>query len=98
MRQIPLLTLRIALKYWESVVQKITKAGFSLGWVSAIDFEGRTNLDCGRTWLRKAFHHPRRGTVDCVRGTGTGDSRVAGEFIVVRLSPLSEIAVVLVGA
>jgi len=30
MRQIPLLTLRIALKYWESVVQKITKAGFSL--------------------------------------------------------------------
>ena len=54
MRQIPLLTLPIALKYWESVVQKITKAGFSLGWVSAIDFEGRT------TWIVDAHGYGKR--------------------------------------
>ena len=57
MRQIPLLTLPIALKYWESVVQKITKAGFSLGWVSAIDFEGRT------TWIVDAHGYGKRFVV-----------------------------------
>jgi hypothetical protein len=54
MRQIPLLTLPIALEYWESVVQKITKAGFSLGWVSTIDFEGRT------TWIVDAHGYGKR--------------------------------------
>ena len=35
---------------------------------------------------------------DSISGSGTGDSPVCGEFIVVTLSPLSEIAVMLVGA
>jgi hypothetical protein len=29
-------------KYWELVADKLCKAGWSLGWVSAIDSEGRT--------------------------------------------------------
>jgi hypothetical protein len=35
---------------------------------------------------------------DSISGSGTGDSPVCGEFIVVILSPLSEIAVMPVGA
>ena len=30
------------MKYWELVADKLSKAGWSLGWVSAIDSEGRT--------------------------------------------------------
>jgi hypothetical protein len=30
------------LKYWEIIVNKIIKSGFSGGWVSALDDEGRT--------------------------------------------------------
>jgi hypothetical protein len=30
------------MKYWEIIAEKVTKAGFSVGWVSALDFEGRT--------------------------------------------------------
>ena len=29
------------LKYWEAIADKLSKAGWSLGWVSAIDSEGR---------------------------------------------------------
>jgi hypothetical protein len=29
-------------KYWEIIADKLSKAGWSLGWVSAIDSEGRT--------------------------------------------------------
>jgi hypothetical protein len=29
-------------KYWELVADKLSKANWSLGWVSAIDSEGRT--------------------------------------------------------
>jgi hypothetical protein len=30
------------MKYWETVADKLSKAGWSLGWVSAVDSEGRT--------------------------------------------------------
>ena len=30
------------MKYWEITADNLNKAGFSLGWVSAIDREGRT--------------------------------------------------------
>ena len=33
------------MKYWEIIADKVSKAGWSLGWVSAIDSEGRT------TWI-----------------------------------------------
>jgi hypothetical protein len=29
-------------KYWEIIADRLNKAGWSLGWVSAIDSEGRT--------------------------------------------------------
>jgi hypothetical protein len=30
------------MKYWEIIADKLSKAGWSLGWVSAIDSKGRT--------------------------------------------------------
>ena len=30
------------MKYWELVADKLSAAGWSLGWVSAVDSEGRT--------------------------------------------------------
>jgi hypothetical protein len=32
-------------KYWEIIADRLSKAGWSLGWVSAIDFGGR------RIWI-----------------------------------------------
>jgi hypothetical protein len=32
----------LPVKYWELVADKLSKAGWSLGWVSAVDTEGRT--------------------------------------------------------
>jgi hypothetical protein len=32
----------VPLKYWEIIADNLSKAGWSLGWVSAIDSEGRT--------------------------------------------------------
>ena len=29
-------------KYWEIIADNLSKAGWSLGWVSALDLEGRT--------------------------------------------------------
>ncbi len=42
-------------KYWEIIADNLQKAGWSYGYVSAVDSQGRTNLDCGRAWLRKRF-------------------------------------------
>ena len=30
------------MKYWELIADKLSKAGWSLGWVSAVNSEGRT--------------------------------------------------------
>jgi hypothetical protein len=30
------------MKYWEIVADRLSKAGWSLGWVSAVDSEGQT--------------------------------------------------------
>ena len=30
------------MKYWEIIADNLKKAGFSVGWVSALDSEGRT--------------------------------------------------------
>jgi len=32
----------LPVKYWELVADKLSKAAWSLGWVSAVDSEGRT--------------------------------------------------------
>ena len=42
------------MKYWEIIVNKIIKAGFSVGWVSAFDDDGRT------VWIVDAHREGRR--------------------------------------
>jgi hypothetical protein len=36
-------------KYWETIANRLMKAGWSLGWVSAVDSQGRT------TWIVDAY-------------------------------------------
>jgi hypothetical protein len=45
------------MKYWEIIADNLRKAGWSWGWVSAIDSRGRTiwNADAPSR-RRKAFH------------------------------------------
>jgi hypothetical protein len=37
------------MKYWETIADKLSKAGWSLGWVTAIDREGQT------VWIADGF-------------------------------------------
>jgi hypothetical protein len=39
-------TIRPAVKYWEIIADNLKQAGWSLGFVSAIDFSGANDLDC----------------------------------------------------
>jgi hypothetical protein len=41
-------------KYWEIIADNLSKAGFSLGWVSALDLHGRT------VWIVDAHRDGRR--------------------------------------
>jgi hypothetical protein len=36
-------------KYWEVISDRLSKAGWSLGWVSAVDTQGRT------IWIADAY-------------------------------------------
>jgi hypothetical protein len=48
------------MKYWEIIADNLSKAGWSWGCVSAIDFSGRT------IWIADA--HPTMGSIPlCVR-------------------------------
>ena len=68
------------MKYWEIIADNLHKAGWSLGWVSALDLEGRT------IWIVDAHGDGKRFIVRAdeiaqrVSGTGKGDTRVRGEF------------------
>ena len=42
------------MKYWEIIADNLSKAGFSLGWVSALDVEGRT------IWIVDAHRYGNR--------------------------------------
>ena len=42
------------MKYWEIIADNLSKAGFSLGWVSALDLEGRT------IWIVDAHGYGKR--------------------------------------
>ena len=48
------------MKYWEIIAERLKKAGWSLGWVSAVDAEGRTiwivdaHRDDGRRFIVRA--------------------------------------------
>jgi len=41
-------------KYWEIIADNLSKAGFNLGWVSAIDTNGRT------IWIADAHRDGKR--------------------------------------
>ena len=43
-----------AVKYWEIIADRLHKAGWSLGWVSALDLEGRT------IWIVDAHGYGKR--------------------------------------
>jgi hypothetical protein len=57
-------------KYWEIIADRLSKAGWSLGWVSAIDSEGRTIriVDAHRGDRRRFVVHADE-KADCVSGT-----------------------------
>jgi len=44
-------------KYWEIIADNLSKAGWSLGWVSALDLEGRT------IWIVDAHGYGKRFVV-----------------------------------
>ena len=46
--------ISLVLKYWETIADNLKKAGFSVGWVSALDLEGRT------IWIVDAHRDGRR--------------------------------------
>jgi hypothetical protein len=45
------------MKYWEMIADNLRKAGWSLGWVSAVDSEGRT------IWIADAHRDGKRFVV-----------------------------------
>ena len=65
-------------KYWEIIADNLHDAGWSLGWVSALDLEGRT------IWIVDAHGYGKRFIVradeaDCVRRTTKGVTQFRGE-------------------
>jgi len=67
-------------KYWEIIADKLSKAGFSLGWVAALDVKGQTIWIVDAHGYGKAFHRARRRNPESLRGTRKDDTRVRGEF------------------
>jgi hypothetical protein len=50
----------LRMKYWEIIADRLSKAGWSLGWVSAIDAQGRT------IWIADA-HRAMANVTLCVQ-------------------------------
>jgi hypothetical protein len=40
------------MKYWEIIADNLKKAGWSLGWVSAVDSNGRTIFRCAGSTVK----------------------------------------------
>jgi hypothetical protein len=60
---------------WEVIAASLTKAGWSWGWVSAVDSEGRTIWIDGRaSRRRKALVVHAGGKADDFYGIGISDS------------------------
>ena len=49
------------LKFWEIIADDLSKAGWSLGWVSAVDLEGRT------IWIVDAHGYGKRFVVHAMK-------------------------------
>jgi hypothetical protein len=73
------------MKYWEIIVNKIIKAGFTVGWVSALDDYGRT------VWIVDAHREGKRFVVradeklTAFKELGKSDLRVRGGCNIVKL-------------
>jgi hypothetical protein len=52
----------VPVKFWEIIADSLSKAGFSLGWVSALDLQGRT------IWIVDAHGYGKRFIVLLVGG------------------------------
>jgi hypothetical protein len=64
-------------RYWEIIADHLHDAGCSVGWVLALDLEGRT------IWIVDAHGYGKRFIVradEILTGTGARDTRVRGEF------------------
>ena len=69
----------VPINYWELIADKLSKAGWSLGWVSAVDSEGHTiwiadaHRDDGKRYVvgadekLTAFIEPERVTRESLR-------------------------------
>jgi len=51
----------VPVKHWEIIADNLQDAGWSLGWVSAIDFEGRT------IWIVDAHGNGKRFVVRAMK-------------------------------
>ena len=58
------------MKYWEIIADRLSKAGWSLGWVSAIDSQGRT------IWIADA-HRDDGNRFIVYAGESLGSSRMS---------------------
>jgi len=79
--------LEVGIKYWEIIADNLKKRGWSLGYVSAVDSQGRTIwiVDAHRD-DGKRFNCALGRDTDCVSGNRTGDSPVCRGFNFVRLT------------
>jgi hypothetical protein len=64
-------TAFVRVKYWEIIADRLSKAGWSLGWISAVDSQGRT------IWIVDAHRDAERFVVRA-DGTGIGNSGCRG--------------------
>jgi hypothetical protein len=68
------------MKYWEIIADNLDDIGWSLGWVSAVNRDGRT------IWITDAHGDGKHFIVRADEmltafvGTAKGDARVRGEF------------------
>ena len=56
----------VGMKHWEIIGDNLSKAGFSLGWVSALDREGRT------IWIVDAYRDDAKRFVARADGLNLG--------------------------
>jgi hypothetical protein len=67
------------MKDWQIIADNLHKAGWSLGWVSALDLKGEQS-GLSMRMATESVSSCAPINVDRVRGTAKGDSRVRGEF------------------
>jgi len=75
-------------KDWEIIADNLKKAGFSVGWVSAIDSQGRTIWIVDAHGCGKRFIVRSDEMLTAFVETAKGDSQVRGEFGRVKLQKL----------